>query len=179
MFNPDKLDWMNAQHLARLSDDDLISAVRPELARAGLWSPPLQGDRRAWLLRALRLVLPRVRRLGDFAGQLEPFLANAVTYDPAAVDKHLNTAGLEGHVSALADVFEGLTPFDERTSEEALRRLADARGVKAGALIHATRVALTGRAVSPGLFEVAALVGQPRVVARLRELERFLRARVG
>ena len=179
VFNPDKLDWMNAQHLARLSDDDLISAVRPELERAGLWSPPLQGDRRAWLLRALRLVLPRVKRPGDFAGLLEPFLGNAVTYDPAAIDRHLNTAGLEAHVSALADVFEGLTPFDERTSEEALRRLADARGVKAGALIHATRVALTGRAVSPGLFEVAALVGQPRVVARLRELERFLRARVG
>ena len=49
--------------------------------------------------------------------------------------------------------------------------------MKAGALIHATRVALTGKAVSPGLFEVAALVGQSRTVQRLRQLERYLQTR--
>jgi nondiscriminating glutamyl-tRNA synthetase len=124
-------------------------------------------------------VLPRVKKLGEFAAHVEPFLLDVVHYDPAAVEKHLNTAGLGEHVGALADAFEQLAAFDEASSEEALRCLAGMRGVKAGTLIHATRVALTGRAVSPGLFEVAALVGQPRTVARLRELERFLRARVG
>ena len=50
--------------------------------------------------------------------------------------------------------------------------------MKAGALIHATRVALTGKAVSPGLFEVVALVGQARHRrSALRQLERFLRTR--
>ena len=49
--------------------------------------------------------------------------------------------------------------------------------MKAGALIHATRVALTGKAVSPGLFEVVALVGQSRTVQRLRQLERYLQTR--
>jgi glutamyl-tRNA synthetase len=67
--------------------------------------------------------------------------------------------------------------FDVGTTEATLRRIAEERGVKAGALIHATRVALTGRAVSPGLFEVAALIGQASTVARLRQLERFLRTR--
>ena len=76
-----------------------------------------------------------------------------------------------------ASRFESLDAFDVATIEAALRQVADGRGVKAGALIHATRVALTGQAVSPGLFEVAALVGQAGTVARLRELERFLRDR--
>jgi glutamyl-tRNA synthetase len=178
VFNPEKLDWMNAQHLARLTDEDLIAAVRPELERQGFWSSALERERRPWLVRALRLVLPRVKKIGELVKQLEPFLLDVVAYDPAAVEKHLNTDGLGEHVTALADAFERLAPFDEATTEAALRALAAARGVKAGTLIHATRVALTGRAVSPGLFDVAALVGQGRTVTRLRELERFLRARL-
>jgi glutamyl-tRNA synthetase len=68
--------------------------------------------------------------------------------------------------------------FDEASSEHALRQIADARGVKAGALIHATRVGVTGRAVSPGLFEVLVILGRERVIARLRELVRYLQSRV-
>jgi glutamyl-tRNA synthetase len=54
--------------------------------------------------------------------------------------------------------------------------LADARGIKAGALIHATRVAVVGQAVSPGLFEVLALVGRDRVLARLADAARVLQS---
>jgi glutamyl/glutaminyl-tRNA synthetase len=51
-----------------------------------------------------------------------------------------------------------------------LRELAESRGVKPGVLIHATRVAVTGQAVSPGLFDVLELVGRARVLARLDEV---------
>ena len=52
-------------------------------------------------------------------------------------------------------------PFDEATIERVLRGVADARGIKAAALIHAARIAATGKAVSPGIFEVLALLGKP------------------
>ena len=61
-------------------------------------------------------------------------------------------------------------PFDEATLEKSLRALAEARGLKAGALIHGTRLAMTGRMVSPGLFEMLVLLGRERVVARLDAL---------
>jgi glutamyl-tRNA synthetase len=125
----------------------------------------------------VELVKPRARKTGDFAELLEPFLRDRVEYDPAAVQKHLATDGLSEHVAALADGIARLSAFDTAAVEACLRDVAAARGVKAGTLIHATRVALTGRAVSPGLFEVAALMGQSRVIDGLRELERFLRAR--
>ena len=51
-----------------------------------------------------------------------------------------------------------------------LRSVADARGIKAAALIHAARIAATGQAVSPGIFEVLALLGKPLTLSRLREL---------
>jgi glutamyl/glutaminyl-tRNA synthetase len=55
-----------------------------------------------------------------------------------------------------------------------LRGIADARGIKAAALIHATRVAVTGRAASPGLFEVLDLLGRDLVAARLRHTLRLV-----
>src|SRR5204862_256493 len=67
-----------------------------------------------------------------------------------------------------------LAQFDAASIEAALRALADARGVKAAALIHAARVAVTGKAASPGLFEVLALVGRDRTRARLQSAARLV-----
>ena len=147
------------------------------LDTAGLWDSSLAGTRAAWLDRVIALVAPRVRKLEDFVPQIGPFLRSPAEYEPAAVEKHLATPGLPDHVAALADAFLSLPAFDETSTETVLRATADARGIKAGPLIHATRIAVTGKAVSPGLFEVLALVGRDEVVARLRALERFLRAR--
>jgi glutamyl-tRNA synthetase len=54
--------------------------------------------------------------------------------------------------------------------------VAETRGIKAGALIHATRIAMTGRMVSPGLFEMLALLGRDTVTTRLDRLISFLSA---
>ena len=70
----------------------------------------------------------------------------------------------------MRDAFAAAEPFDEATLERDLRALADSRGLKAGTLIHATRLAMTGRMVSPGLFEMLVLLGRDRVVARLTRL---------
>ncbi|MSO56484.1 MAG: glutamate--tRNA ligase [Acidobacteria bacterium] len=179
VFNPEKLDWFNHQHLARLDRAELVRRVQPLLEAAGLWEEPLAGAKREWLERVLALVLPRVRRLPDFVEQARPFLAATVEYEPAAVAKHLTTADLANHVETLAAVFGQATVFDETTTEQALRSVADARGIKAGALIHATRVAVTGKAVSPGLFDVLALLGKELALARLNALVGYLRERGG
>jgi glutamyl-tRNA synthetase len=174
VFNPEKLEWFSAQHLARLSSDELIARVRPELEAAGLWDDVLAGGRREWFERVLRLLVPRAKRLGDFAPQLAPFLGSVDGYDPAAVEKHLKAPGLAHHVRAIAEAYRTLEPFDEAATEAALRSVAVAAGLKFGALVHAARIAVTGRAVSPGLFETLVLIGRDRVVARLEALAGFL-----
>ena len=99
-------------------------------------------------------------------------------YEQEAVAKHLSSADLAGHITALVDALAVAAPFDEAQVEAAVRGTASARGIKAGALIHATRVAVTGRTQSPGLFEILAWLGQDRVRARLALLQEFLAARV-
>jgi glutamyl-tRNA synthetase len=177
VFDPDKLDWFNAQYLAQVKPGDLVERVRPLLQAAGLWSDEYDdADRRKWLQRVLRLVLTRVRRLPDFVEQAAPFVTATVEYDPEAVRKHLTAADLDRHVEALIAALEANTePFEEAAIERVLRSVADARGIKAAALIHAARIAATGKAVSPGIFEVLALLGKSLTISRLRDLVRYLR----
>jgi glutamyl-tRNA synthetase len=117
----------------------------------------------------LELLKPRVKRLGEFATLGGFFFVDTVEYDETAVEKHLRISGMREHLEALDRAFAALTSFDAVSVETEVRRVAHAAGLKPATLIHATRVALTGRTVSPGLFEVAALVGRDRTRARLAE----------
>ena len=115
----------------------------------------------------LEQLKPRARRLDDFISQGRFFFTDRVEYDASAVDKHLRADGIREHLAALDAAFAGLPTFDPESTESTLRSVADARGVKAALLIHALRVSVTGKAVSPGLFEVLALVGRERVSERI------------
>ena len=172
VFNTEKLDWMNGQYIARLSISDLVHAVSPFFEAAGL---TLVDN--PWFHRLLELLRPRAKRLTDFVEQARPLLADRVEYETDAVEKHLSTPGLARHLEALVHALRATDPFEESQVEAAVRGTATAQGIKAGALIHAARVAVTGRTASPGLFEVLALLGRTRTVDRLEQLIGFLGAR--
>ena len=173
VFNPDKLDWFNQQHIMRLAPDELAVRVRPWLQSAGLWRDDYLGDRHAWFFAVLELLRPRAKRLGDFAAQGALFFGDAIDYDAAAVDKHLRADGMDAHLAAIDAALGALETFDPASTEAALRAIAEARGVKAGVLIHGVRVAVSGKTVSPGLFEVLALLGRHRVRARIAGARRL------
>jgi glutamyl-tRNA synthetase len=177
VFNTEKLDWMNGQYIARMPIADLSAILRPMFAESGLGGQALVQDI-ASFDRLLELLRPRAKRLTDFVEQARPLVVDAVEYEPDAVAKHLSSPDLAGHVAALVDGLAQTTPFDEAQVEAAVRNTATARGVKAGALIHATRVAITGRTMSPGLFELLAWLGPERTRARLTRLLEFLATRV-
>ncbi|MBA2355882.1 MAG: hypothetical protein H0V80_14595, partial [Acidobacteria bacterium] len=166
VFNPEKLEWMNNQHLMRLPDDVLVAQVRPWLERAGLWRDTFDTTERAWLIEALALLRPRAKRLGDIPDGLAP-LAGEVVFDDVAVAKHV-TVEVTPHLQALADTLAGLDEFGLAEIERAVRGTAEAGGARPGAFMQAVRVCLTGRTVSPGLFETIALLGRERSVDRLR-----------
>ncbi|HWW88484.1 MAG TPA: glutamate--tRNA ligase [Vicinamibacterales bacterium] len=177
VFNADKLDWFNQQHIARLAPDEMARRVRPVLESAGLWNPEYLGDRHAWFFAVLELLKPRMKRLDDVVPQGRFFFSDDLLYDHVAVDKHLRAAGMEANLALVDRVLAELPTYDPASIEGAVRTLAERQGVKAASLIHAVRVAVTGQAVSPGLFEVLSLVGRDRVHVRLTAIARLLSAR--
>jgi glutamyl-tRNA synthetase len=154
--------------------DEVARRIEPLMKAAGLWRDAFESTERPWLLRVIDLVRSRAKTLTQLIEAAMPFFQDQIAPDPEAAGKHLSSSALKRPFSTLIDAFEQLDAFDPRTLEETLRLTAEREGVKAGALIHATRVAATGRAVSPGLFEVLELLGRDRTVERMRAAARLI-----
>jgi glutamyl-tRNA synthetase len=167
VFNTEKLDWFNHQHLLRLADGELIA----RLDGLGLGAWGLRSDQRSAAIFAL--LRPRCKKLTEFPDQLRPFFEDPDSYDPEGVKKFLSTPGTADHLRALTKIYEQ-AEWNEAAIEKDLRQLADARTVKAAVLIHGTRLALTGRMMSPGLFEMVVLIGREAVVRRVARIASVL-----
>jgi glutamyl-tRNA synthetase len=175
VFDREKLAWMNSEYLRHLPAERLLRLVEEELKSAGLWSGTYATDERRRFEATALLLQSRVRSLKDFSASFRAFFTEEFGYDPEAVRKYWQEARLSELLSALAEKLRGVRPFDLAESEKALRALAKEKDVKAGVLINATRVALTGQAVAPGLFAVMVTLGQERVVKRLQRAADYLR----
>jgi glutamyl-tRNA synthetase len=172
VFDPEKLAWMNSQYLRGLNMDRLAPLAEAELKSASLDSGiPASSDR---FRDTLALLQPRMRTLKDLSLGSRAFFTNDFDYAPAAIKKFWKDPSLSGLLRNLAGRLDKLDSFDPERTEAALRKLAEENGTKAGLLINASRVALTGQAVAPGLFDVMKVLGRERTVERLRRACEFL-----
>jgi glutamyl-tRNA synthetase len=95
------------------------------------------------------------------------YFQEEVDYDPEAASKFL-TPEYEGHLEAVAEGLPGILDYTKDGLEAFLRSLAEERGTKLKWIAQAVRVALTGRTVSPGIDEVMVILGEERVIRKLR-----------
>jgi len=174
VFDEQKLLWLNSQYIQAMPASAILEKIRPELLAKGLWDAALEGERRIWFEQVLEILKARSRKLADLARDSEAFLCEEVAYSPEAVARHLKEPGVAGRMKTLKQALVAVEPFDEPATEQALRRVAEGEGVAAAKLIHPLRVALTGQAVSPGVFAVLVLVGRERALRRIDRLVQFL-----
>jgi glutamyl-tRNA synthetase len=172
VFDLQKLEWLNGQYLSRVRAEDLVEDLRPRLVAEGLWSDDFAGGRKDWLLSVVRLLQPRSRTLADFVTDGRPFFdpSDELSYEPEAEKKHLRGEGLAASLLAVRDRWVALDSWTCEALETALRGVASERGISAGKLIHPVRLAVTGKGVSPGLFEVLEHIGRDHSLARLGRL---------
>ncbi len=168
VFDLEKLAWMNAEYLRALPAERLLPLVESELKSATLWRDALSPEERRRFEVCARLLQSRARSLRDFSASGRAFFSDQFDYEPEAMKKFWKEPALPELLGALAERLKSAEPFELQQTEKTLRVLAEERGVKAGLLINAARVALTGQAVAPPLFDVMLALGRERVVARLR-----------
>src|SRR5262245_50009119 len=174
VFDEQKLQWLNSQYIQAMPVAVIRESIRPELQKKGLWSPSLEGERRAWFEQVMEILKARSRKLADLARDCAIFLGEAIEFHPEAVAKHLQDPETTHRMKELRKALEEVEPFDEASTEQSLRKVAERLGVAAAKLIHPLRVALTGQAVSPGVFAVLVLVGRERALQRIDRLVRYL-----
>jgi glutamyl-tRNA synthetase len=162
VFNVEKLNWLNQQHLRLKSYEELSMVMKPLLAAKGI---TVSDD--AYLETVIALLKDRLTFPQDFVDISEYFFVEPTSYDEAAIKKNWETE-TPARVRRLADTFNALTEFTHDSIETALRALAEQLQVKTSKLIHPTRLALSGKSAGPGLFEMMVVLGKETVVRRLR-----------
>jgi len=178
-FDLKKAEAINAEHMRMLPLGDFATRLLPYLHAAGLVSSPevrgLTPHEEATLAFAAPLVQTRMTLLGEAPGMLGFFFVpdDEVVLEPDAVAKLPENAA--DVLDASVDVVEGLADFSTASLQEALTAvLVEQMGIKPRFAFGPLRVAITGRLVSPPLFESMELVGQDQSVRRLRRLRAHL-----
>ena len=169
IFNVEKLEWMNGQHLRLLPEAERRTLAWEFLRRRGVVSAESERPR---IDRLVTVLGDRIRTLADLETQGAFALHEALELEPQAWSEVVAHEDAGPRLTALGSALTGLGDFTAEGAERVTRALAADLGVKAGVLMGEARVALTGRKVSPGLFEVMTLLGRDRAVARLKEASR-------
>jgi len=163
-FDIDKLNWMNNQYMKKEDPVKLADEIIPLLINAGyIQKGKFDKD---YIVSLVKLFQARLSKLNDFVDWADFFFLEEISIDPIAKEKYLNK-DLSLEFKLFLERLDGLGQFDIATIEESFRQLVRELGIEAKALIHPIRVALTGKTVGPGLFEVIYYLGRDRTRHRL------------
>jgi len=163
-FDLRKLNWINNQYIKKEDPENLADAIVPLLTEKGYIAKD-DFDRK-YLVSLVKLFQERISTINDFAEWADFFFLKEVKVEPEAREKFLKK-DLSGEFKLFSERLASLDTFDIASIEAAFRALVEELGLKAKDLIHPIRVALTGKTIGPGLFEVIYYLGKERTRERL------------
>jgi glutamyl-tRNA synthetase len=171
VFDPEKLLSLNADHIRATRPDELVEPLKPFLKSHGI-----EVKDNDLLKRVIETLHARSKTLQEMAENALFYFVDDIRYEEKAAKKFLKPAALEA-LRLLINQFETLADFSEENLESAFRAAMEQTGLKLGKIAQPVRVALTGKTASPGIFEVSAILGKDKVIARLNKAIRYIKTR--
>jgi glutamyl-tRNA synthetase len=162
VFDPEKLEWLNGEHLRALPVGEFTAALQTYLEHAG----SALADRPERVAEAAPLVQEKMRVLSQFE-RLAGFLFGPPEPDEASWAKVRGDERAPGSLGAARDALAAVADWRAEMIEAALHAACEREGVKPRVLFMPVRVALTGATVSPGLYESLELVGRDESLRRI------------
>jgi glutamyl-tRNA synthetase len=173
IFDTKKLEWMNGQHLARTSVEQLAPLVTTQLLKDGTATRELLQARDAQYRAALGVLRGRSRTIMELASQVPIFLHYRI--DPVAAAKVWpEAAGALAVIDLARDAMQAAPTWEPEAIEQALRAAAEQRGLGVGKVLGPVRMALTGSASSPGISIVLGVLGRDEALVRLAAAHAFV-----
>jgi len=164
IFNPEKLLWLNSHYLKARPLPQLADDVVPFIQAKGYPVPP---DKK-WRERMVATLQERAKTLVELVEMAHFYLSDDIALDEKAAKKFL-TPEVRTPIEELIEKLEAIGDFNEKNIEAAFTEILQRRDLQLGKLAQPVRVALTGTTVSPGIYEVLAVLGKDRSLKRLRE----------
>ena len=167
-FDPQKLMVFQERHMQKVPAPEKVAAAVPFLQRAGSLPDapqPADLDRLAQVVEAAG---DRIKVAGDILNYPEFFQGDEVfSYDDKAFDKRILAEGAAERLGRFRIQLEAVDPFDAATLDGMMHRFIESEAIKVGQIIHAVRVAVTGKAIGFGLFDGLAILGREACLARI------------
>jgi len=160
-FNPEKLLWLNQQHMMRSAPEAIVPYLRPHLARLGI-----KDADDAFLVALVLAQRERVKTLKEMAEASRYFFGETVNIDPKSSVKHL-TPDAVTLLGQLSESLASLGDWSAPAIHESIKAIAEGAGVGLGKVAQPLRVAVTGGTVSPPIDQTLAMIGRDRSLARL------------
>jgi glutamyl-tRNA synthetase len=175
IFDTKKLEWMNGQHLALIAAAELAPLVARGVVAAGLASESELAARSDWFVALIDLLKVRARTTDEIVRQATPYLREEIDYDPDAVAKQWKDRAVSRELlDSAGQALTAVAEWQAQPLEDALRTLAESKAVSAGKIFQPLRVALTGAAASPGIFDVLVMLGRERSLERIDKAVRYI-----
>jgi glutamyl-tRNA synthetase len=162
-FDLAKLEWLNGEYLRELSPERFRELGAAALRRAGC---KLDAYSENYVAAALATCQGKIKRFSDLAPYAGFYFSDEVKIDPAAAEKEF-TPEAKARLQKLRDALAPLGDFDAASIERTLKAVAAELGVKAGVLVHPTRLACTGAPSGPSLYHLMEIVGKETILKRL------------
>jgi glutamyl-tRNA synthetase len=162
-FDLTKLIWLNGEYVRELGDDRLFELSAEALTRAGL---DLNAYPAEYVKAALETCKGKFKLFGELPAYAGFYFKEEVDYDPAAAQKDL-TSENKPRLARLREELAKLEPFDADPIGVTLKAVAQELGVKAGVLVHPTRLACCGNTAGPSLYHLLAILGKERALQRI------------
>ncbi len=169
VFDTDKLLALNAEHIKKDSKSKIAGYLMPVLQARGI-----DARQDEYLESVIGTLNKRSKTLMEMAESAEFYYQKDVIYDEKAARKNLTDSSLEA-LELLADRIGAMEKMDEQSLEDAFREVMEKTGQKLGEVAQPARVALTGKTVSPGIFEMIEVLGKEETVRRLRAAVAFIK----
>jgi glutamyl-tRNA synthetase len=166
-FDPAKLDAFQLQYMRALPRDQKIAGFLPYLARVGLVRAPADAATRDKVGEIVDVMGDRLKVFGDIVLQAAFFFGDEVAFDEKAFAKRVRAPGAAELLAEFRAWLAERGAFDRAALEAGTHEFVTARGRGLGDIVHAVRVAVTGSAIGPGLFETLAILGKETCLARI------------
>ena len=173
VYDTKKLTWLNGQYLSSLPLEDIMPEVKPFFIKAGLVDENWLDTNAAYFEKLIDVVRVRVKTLQEVVDASTYFFEDLTGYDEKGIAKHFKPEA----VQILTDCLNGLEALEEfslENTEKVYNDIAERNEMALGKVIHPTRLALTGRTVSPGLFDVMLLLGKEKTIKRIKDAIIFI-----
>ncbi len=163
-FDLKRLQWLNGQHIRLLTPEALRDLLIPVLQRNGLDASTKSPE---WLARMAAICQEKLTTLNDITPLVDFFFHDIREYEEKAVAKQWRKPGAAEQLEKIRDLFAAVNPWDASHIKETIERQAETDGSGLGPFVHPARLALTGKSVGPGLFELAELLGKETALQRI------------